>query len=204
VQTDFEIQKQEQQAVVRICHLLEDMPLTIELSEKIVHEIESNLDFLTTSARDIPERHRSIRVTIDYSWKLLSDEERRVLRQLLVFRGGFSRHAAELVTGASLSTLASMHAKSLIHRTEGERFDLHDLLRKYTLMKIEEAPDHPNDLHEASRQPLEGQAGIVAGGCPCDSAGSLYFHCRQLSGAGLSFCPSPSLPLLWRGRRVWP
>ena len=159
VRADFEIQKDEQHALIRICRLLEGIPLAIELSaawvrllscEEIVHEIESNLDFLTTSVRDIPERHRSIRATIDHSWKLLSDEESRILRRLSVFHGGFSRHAAERVAGASLSSLASLHAKSLVHRTEGERFDLHDLLRKYTLMKLEESPEElekTKDVH---------------------------------------------------------
>jgi predicted ATPase len=159
VQADFEIQKDEHPALIRICRLLEGIPLAIELSaawvrllscEEIVHEIESNLDFLTTSVHDIPERHRSIRATIDHSWKLLSDEECSILRRLAVFHGGFSRHAAERVAGASLSSLASLHAKSLVFRTEGERFDLHDLLRKYTLMKLEESQEeleHTKDIH---------------------------------------------------------
>ncbi len=159
VQADFEIQKDEQPALIRICRLLEGIPLAIELAaawvgmlscEEIAHEIESSLDFLTTSMRDVPERHRSLRAAIDHSWRLLSDNERRVLRRLSVFHGGFSRHAAEQVAGASLSSLASLHAKSLVHRTESERFDLHDLLRKYTLMKLEESPEelaNTKDIH---------------------------------------------------------
>jgi tetratricopeptide (TPR) repeat protein len=159
VQPDFEIHKDDHTALIRICRLLEGIPLAIELSaawvrllscEEIVHEIESNLDFLTTSVHDIPERHRSIRATMEHSWKLLSDEECRILRRLSVFQGGFSRHAAEHVAGASLSSLASLHAKSLVQRTEGERFDLHDLLRKYTLLKLEESPEeleNTKDIH---------------------------------------------------------
>jgi predicted ATPase len=53
--------------------------------QEIAQELKSNMDFLTTSMSDIPERHRSIRATFDHSWKLLSDEERWVLCQLSVF-----------------------------------------------------------------------------------------------------------------------
>lgn len=156
---DFEIQENERPALIRICRLLEGIPLAIELAaswvvmlscEEIAHEIEANLDFLSTSLRDVPERHRSIRAAIDHSWKLLPDEERRILQRLSVFHGGFSRHAAERIAGASLSSLASLQAKSFVHRTEGERYDLHDLVRKYALMKFEESAeelDRTKDSH---------------------------------------------------------
>ena len=149
----------EQSSIIKICQLLEGIPLAIELSAAwvgllscadIAKEIEANMDFLTTSMRDVPERHRSIRATIDHSWKLLSDHERQLLRRLSVFHGGFSYHAAEQVAGASLSSLASLHAKSIVHRTQGERYDLHDLLRKYALLKLEESPEeleHTKDIH---------------------------------------------------------
>ncbi len=130
--------------------MLEGIPLAIELAAawvgmlsgaEIATEIESNIDFLTTSMRDVPERHRSIRATMDHSWKLLSANERYLLRRLSVFHGEFSYHAAEQVAGASLLSLASLHAKSIVHRTKRERYDLHDLIRKYALMKLEESPE---------------------------------------------------------------
>lgn len=149
VKADFEIDPENQSATIQICRLLEGIPLAVELAagwvrllscQEIVQEIEANLDFLTTAMRDVPERHRSIRATIDYSWKLLPDEERRILSRLSVFHGGFSRQAAEQVGGASMSSLASLHARSLVHRIESGRYDLHELLRKYALMKLEESP----------------------------------------------------------------
>src|SRR5262249_15232915 len=71
-------------AVVRICQLVGGVPLGIELAatwmrtlscHEIADEIQRNLDFLATRARDVPERHRSIRAVFDQSWALLSAEE---------------------------------------------------------------------------------------------------------------------------------
>ena len=56
---------------------------------EIADEIEGNIDFLATSMRDVPERQRSLRVTIDQSWRLLTDEQRSAFSRLSVFRGSF-------------------------------------------------------------------------------------------------------------------
>jgi predicted ATPase/DNA-binding XRE family transcriptional regulator len=127
-------------AITRICQLVDGLPLGLELAaawvrmmpvEEIAREIEQSLDFLTTTARDIPVRHRSVRAVFDHSWDLLSAVERKVLMQLAIFRGGFTREAAEQVTGATLSSLSSLVDKSLIRRSEGSRYDLHELIRQY-------------------------------------------------------------------------
>jgi tetratricopeptide (TPR) repeat protein len=110
---------------------------------EIAQEIQLNMDFLTTSMRDIPERHRSIRATFDHSWKLLTDEERHVLCQLAVFQGGFDRTAAYQIAGASLNLLASLNAKSLVRRLESGRYDLHEVIRQYALFHLNEDPCNP-------------------------------------------------------------
>jgi predicted ATPase/DNA-binding SARP family transcriptional activator/Tfp pilus assembly protein PilF len=129
-------------AVVQICQLVEGSPLGIELAAswvrtlscpEIAHEIQRNLDFLVTSARNVPERHRSLRAVFDSSWKLLSEEEQQVLRRLAIFRGGFRREAAESIAEASLSMLSVLVAKSLLYRTEPSRYDVHELIRQYAL-----------------------------------------------------------------------
>jgi len=125
-------------ANVRICQLVDGMPLGIEIAagwvrtltcEEIVHEIERGLDILHASARDLPGRHRSMRAVFDHSWKLLNEDEQLVLCQLSVSRGGFKREAAELVANVSLSTLVSLVTKSLIRRSGSGRYDLHELIR---------------------------------------------------------------------------
>jgi predicted ATPase/transcriptional regulator with XRE-family HTH domain len=149
IRSDFQATVDEQLSLIQITQLVEGVPLAIELAaawvgilscHEIAREIQSNLDFLTTSMRDIPERHRSIRATFDHSWKLLSEEEQCALSRLSVFRGDFDRDAAQQIAEASLPLLASLSAKSLVRRTENGRFDLHEVIRQYALSHLNEHP----------------------------------------------------------------
>jgi len=127
-------------SILRICQLVDGIPLGIELAatwvrtlscKEIAYEIERDLGFLATSARDIPARHRSMRAVFDHSWKLLTSEEQGVLLQLSSFRGGFSREAAEQVANTPLSVLSTLVTKSLIRRSGAGHYDLHELIRKF-------------------------------------------------------------------------
>ena len=147
IKNDFQIDALERVDLIRICRLVEGIPLAIELAAawvgmftcgEIASEIEANMDFLSASMRDLPERHRSMRATFDHSWKLLADHERDVLSRLSVFRGGFDRHAAEKVAGATLQLLASLVFKSLVRQTEKSRYDLHEVIRQYAASHIED------------------------------------------------------------------
>lgn len=137
-------------AVVRICRLVDGMPLAIELAaawarilscNEIAREIKHSLDFLSSSTRDIPSRHRSMRVVFDHSWALISADERQILSRLSVFRGGFTREAAAQVAGASLETLLSLVSKSLIQRAESGRFQMHELIRQYSAERLHGTED---------------------------------------------------------------
>jgi predicted ATPase/DNA-binding SARP family transcriptional activator len=139
-------------AVTHICQLLYGIPLAIELAtawvrmltcSEIAREIEQNLDALTTTMAHIPARHRSMRAVFDHSWHLLSEAEQQTAARLSVFRGGFSRHAAQTITTAHLSQLASLLDKSLLHRTTEEtiRFQMQEVLRQYATQKLSEMPD---------------------------------------------------------------
>jgi predicted ATPase/DNA-binding XRE family transcriptional regulator len=127
--------------VSRICSMLEGMPLGIELAaawvrvlscQEIANEIKKNLDFLRSSARDVPERHRSLRAALDHSWELLSLREKAVFSRLAVFGGGFCKEAAREVAGADLEEITSLLDKSLLKRVGEKRYDLHELVRQYT------------------------------------------------------------------------
>ena len=132
--------------VERVCRLVNGMPLGIELAAawastlpctEIADEIGRNLGFLETSMHDVPERHRSLRAAFDQSWRLLSDDERRVFSRLAVFRGTFARDAAAAVAGAGLAELHSLMSKSLVRRAGVGRFELHELLRQYAVERLE-------------------------------------------------------------------
>jgi len=148
VQADFDLAI-EYPAVVHICQLVNGMPLGLELAatwlklmscREVADEIEQNLDFLATTMRNVPERHRSLRAVFRHSWQLLSDEEKDIFKKLSVFRGGFSREATEQVAGASLPLLSALVDKSLLRRTEAGRYEIHELLRQYATEKLQETP----------------------------------------------------------------
>jgi predicted ATPase/class 3 adenylate cyclase len=134
----------------RICRLVDGMPLGIELAAswvstlscaEIADEIEGNLDFLSTSMRDVPERHRSLRAVIDQSWTLLTGEQQATFARLSVFRGSFDREAAKVVAQADVRVLSELVAKSLVRRPDYGRFELHELLRQYAAERLSEEPD---------------------------------------------------------------
>ena len=147
----FNMMPEDIPVILRICQLVEGMPLGIELAaawvrtlacEEIAKEIELGLDFLNVSARDLPARHRSMRAVFDHSWKLLTEEEQGVLLRLSVFKGGFHREAAEQVAGAKLSVLSTLVTKSLVRRNGDRRYDLHELIRQFA---AEQFANHPEE-----------------------------------------------------------
>lgn len=148
VLSDFVVSDAEVAHIVHICQLVEGMPLAIELAAswlrvlpcaEIVTELQRNLDFLSTSLRDIPERHRSLRALLNQTWAMLSDAEQDVFSRLSVFQGGFDRIAAEKVAGATLQTLAVLLDKAMLQRdaqAEYPRYHIHDLLQRYAFQKL--------------------------------------------------------------------
>lgn len=160
VQRDFSLDE-EQGPVIRICQLVQGMPLGIELAAKwrrrlpsveIARELQKSLDILQTDLRDVPDRHRSMRAVFDHSWKLLTDDERRVFMSLAVFRGGFRRDAAEQVAGASMTVLMSLVDKSMLRVNRNGRFDIHELQRQYAAERLADSPEFEaavRDRHSA-------------------------------------------------------
>ncbi len=143
--------------VLRICELMEGMPLGIELAAawvklmpvaEITREIEGSLDFLESPLRNVSERQRSLRAVFDHSWSLLTPREQGVLRKLSVFRGGFQREAAAEVVAASIPVLASLTDKSLLRVLPSGRYDRHPLVFQYTDEKLREHPDEEAEVRE--------------------------------------------------------
>jgi predicted ATPase/transcriptional regulator with XRE-family HTH domain len=154
---DFAPTSDDLDSIIRICKLVEGLPLGIELAaawmrmisvREIGREIEQSMDFLITNARDVPARHRSIRAIFDHSWNLLSETERRVMMRLSVFRSGFTRESAEKVAGATLPTLSSLVDKSLVRYGQSMRYELHELIRQYANLKLREHPSWESETHE--------------------------------------------------------
>ncbi|MFQ5615508.1 MAG: tetratricopeptide repeat protein [Anaerolineales bacterium] len=149
VKPDFALSESDKRYAVRVCHLLEGVPLGIELAaawvrmlscEEIATEIEQNLDFLTSSLRNVSKRHRSLRAVFEYSWNLLAEAERDVFSKLTVFRGGFSRQTAAKVAGASLFHLSTLVDKSLLQKKANGRYEMLEVLKQYGSEKLAESP----------------------------------------------------------------
>jgi predicted ATPase/DNA-binding SARP family transcriptional activator/Tfp pilus assembly protein PilF len=137
--------------IVRISQLVAGMPVGIELAaswlrvlacREIVREVENSLDFLATSLRDVPDRHRSLRAVFEHSWNLLSTPEQQILSRLAVFRGGFRREAAEQVAGAQLPLLLDLVNKSLLRRNAAGRYEMLEVIRQYAEERLDQASRH--------------------------------------------------------------
>ncbi len=153
-QPGFKLSPENAPAVLRICELVQGMPLGIELAaawsetlplDTIAAEIERSADFLAFDWRDAPERQRSMRAVFDWSWQLLTEAERQVYRRLAVFRGGWTYQAAQVVAGATLRVLTGLVHKSLLRSSRGHagagRYEMHELLRQFAAEQLEAAPD---------------------------------------------------------------
>jgi predicted ATPase/DNA-binding SARP family transcriptional activator len=148
MQADFALSAAMIPSVVRICQLVDGLPLAIELAAagvrgracaEIAQGLERTLEQLATTMRDVPARHRSMRAVFEHSWRLLTPAEQGTLRRLAVFRGGMDVKAATRVAGATLPLLAALVDKSLLRRNSAGRYDLHELVRQYAGEQLEAA-----------------------------------------------------------------
>jgi predicted ATPase/DNA-binding SARP family transcriptional activator len=149
VQADFKLEGQET-AVTQLCQFVGGLPLALELAAtwtrilsvvEIVAEIQRGLDALTSSLHDLPQRHRSIRAVIETSWQMLAADEQALFRKLAVFRGGFTRTAAQEAAGATLPQLMSLVDRSFLRLDTDQRFRRHPLLLQFAQEQMAENPD---------------------------------------------------------------
>lgn len=144
--------------VAAICTRLDGLPLAIELAaaraallspRMLLARLDHRLALLTDGPRDLPERQRTLRATIDWSYALLDVSEQLLLGRLAVFAGGWTLEAAEQVSAAVgplavsvLDGLSALLTRSLIQRTaasEGEpRFSMLETVREYALERLTE------------------------------------------------------------------
>jgi predicted ATPase/DNA-binding SARP family transcriptional activator len=150
----FELTQSNGAIVARICERLDGIPLAIELAaarvkvlsvEQIAERLADAFRLLSSGSRTVP-RHRTIRETIDWSYRLLSEDGQIVLRRLAVFAGSFTLAAVEQICGERCSeVLEQLYAlvdKSLVMRTrqEGEaRYRLLETVRQFAAEKLEES-----------------------------------------------------------------
>jgi predicted ATPase/DNA-binding SARP family transcriptional activator len=136
-------------AVAEICERVGGLPLAIELAaarlgvltpSQLAERLGNELGVLDRGTRDAPERQRTLRATLDWSFELLEDEERRAFSALGAFAGGCDVEAAEAVTGSSLTVLEGLVDKSLV-MAAGGRLRLLEPVRQYAAERLAERPD---------------------------------------------------------------
>jgi predicted ATPase/class 3 adenylate cyclase len=175
VRPDF----QADEAVREICDRLDGLPLALELAAarltalsttKILERLEQRLPLLTGGARDAPERQRTLRATIEWSYDLLAPEEQRVFALLSVFSGGCTLEAVEEVCETDLDTLQTLVEKSLVRFTN-ERYWMLETIREYARERLDGSSESANEasgrhahwyrnLSEEYEPQLMGPAGV--------------------------------------------
>jgi predicted ATPase/tetratricopeptide (TPR) repeat protein len=157
VRAGRELSDVERNMALQICRLVGGLPLAIDLAAswlrvlscaEIVEEIRRNLGFLASAERGIADRHRSMTVVFEHSWRLLTEDERRALRWLAVFRGGFGRPAAEMA-GAPLTLLWTLVAHSWVRRVGEGHYEMHELARQYAWERLVADPDEGERAQQA-------------------------------------------------------
>jgi tetratricopeptide (TPR) repeat protein len=153
---DFEVTDESAPAVAEICVRLDALPLAIELAaarikmlppKAMLQRLTSRLKFLTGGARDLPERQRTLRATIEWSFALLDEGEQLLFGRLAVFSGGRTLEAIEAICDAegdlavdTFEGVSSLVDKSLIRQEEGPggepRFVMLETVHEYAREKL--------------------------------------------------------------------
>ncbi|MFQ5966732.1 MAG: adenylate/guanylate cyclase domain-containing protein [Acidimicrobiia bacterium] len=166
VRPDFELTTDNGVAVAAICIRLDGLPLPIELAaarlklfspQDLLGRLESRLDLLRSGARDLPGRQQTLRGTIEWSYDLLTEEERRLFKLFSVFSGAdyssvedVAARARALTADEVLDGLESLVDKSLIRSVEaatGSRFSMLETIREYASERLAEDPELAAALH---------------------------------------------------------
>ena len=162
VRPDFQIDAHNAGAIARICWRLDGIPLALELAaarlrlldaDTLAGRLDDAFGLLTGGSRAAPPRHQTLHATIDWSYQLLSEAERRLLQRLSIFAGGCTLAAAEavcadprgkeLAAGQVLDRLAALVDKSMVIVSqppgEAARYHLLEMVRQFAREKLESA-----------------------------------------------------------------
>ncbi len=159
VKPDFKVTNANASAIAEICHRLDGLPLAIELAaarvkllapQELLNRLGNRFDLLNNGARDLPERQRTLRDAIEWSYNLLDDHEKMLFRRLSVFVRGWRLEAANQVcivdddiTPFFVDTLTSLIDNSLVISNQCDqescRFDMLSTIHEYASERLEES-----------------------------------------------------------------
>ncbi len=141
-------------AIREILDRVDRLPLAIELAasrinvlppEGLAERLTKRMSALKSRDRDRPERHRTVNATARWSWELLNDEERDVLRQLSVFRGAFRLADGERVAtvngGSAVDIIEDLVDRSMLERVDQGTFRLFQTIYGLAAVELESSDD---------------------------------------------------------------
>lgn len=150
---DFQIQESDNPFLIQICHQVSGHPLALELVgaavdqfplQTISAKIMQQFDFLANTIRDLPERHQSLKAVFNFSWELLSNDEKTALKRISIASNPFDQEQAIQISGASAITLQALVDKSLLQRQDPSYYALHEMIRQYAVEKL--SPDERDQV----------------------------------------------------------
>jgi predicted ATPase/class 3 adenylate cyclase len=136
--------------LVEVCDRLDSLPLAIELAAartkalsvaELLDRLDQRLPLLTSRRRDVDERQRTLRATIEWSHDLLSDDDKELFARVSVFAGSFDVVTAEQVCEADVDALESLVDKSLLRTTPDRRFFMLETIREFAANALASHPD---------------------------------------------------------------
>ncbi len=148
VNASFHLTDENASEVVQVCRRLDGLPLALELAaarmrmlsiKQLLQRLEHALDILTGGSKDLPERHQTLRATIDWSYSLLTESEKKLFRRMAVFSGGCTLQAIEQTCYEENSALAFDELESLIdkglvqHVGSSDRFQMLQTIKEYAI-----------------------------------------------------------------------
>ncbi|MGH2818481.1 MAG: ATP-binding protein [Actinomycetota bacterium] len=141
------------EAVVEICRRVDCLPLAVELAaartailppKALLARLEQRLPILTGGRRDAPQRQRTLRATIEWSYELLDADDKKLFARLAVFAGSFDAAAAEEVAGAELDALQMLVDNSLVRRWASGRLGKLETIHEFALERLEDSGEAEN------------------------------------------------------------
>jgi predicted ATPase len=132
-----------------ICRRLDRLPLAIELAaartrtvepDVLLARLDAALPVLTSRRRDLPERQRTLRATIQWSYELLELDAQALFARLATFAGGFTLEAAETVAGADIDSLEALVEASVV-QVKADRFRMLETVREFALACLTETAE---------------------------------------------------------------
>ena len=130
--------------IIKICELVDGLPLAIIIAagwtqiapiNKIVDSIVEGQEFNLPLQQDLPPRHRSLEMMLEYTWSTLSNDEQYALTSLSIFNASFDMDETHAICGIEISLLTNMIQRSLVQRY-GDRYRMHSLIWRYARRKL--------------------------------------------------------------------